>query len=60
MKNALVDPNAGVNALTSWELDLDTQTYVPVWRRVPDSARVAEVAAGQFRGCAPVVLGCVQ
>lgn len=54
MKNALVDPNAQVNALTSWELDLDTQTYVPVWTPIPDSARVAEIAAEQFPVAPPL------
>ena len=48
MKNALIDPNSPVQAVTSWEYDVATQTYMPVFTNIPDSGRVCEISDSAF------------
>ena len=54
MKKALIDPNAVVFALTSWEYDQTTQKYMPVFTEISNSDRVAEVTDFDFPVAPPL------
>jgi hypothetical protein len=52
MTQALIDPTASVQCLSSWKL-IDNK-YVPVYTVIPNSARVAEVAKESFPIASPL------
>lgn len=51
---ALIDPNAPVMQITDWLFHPETKKYTPVFTEIPNSDRVAEVAAAEFPVASPL------
>lgn len=54
MKKALIDPSAVVSQLTQWVWNPTSKKYEGVWAEIPNSDRVAEVAAAEFPVASPL------